>query len=334
MYEQDIRLGPGTGTFTQHTFEILIMLLGAFLLGIWLGWILWNRYKQEAERLRLDNQSLKVTSEAFMTELSELKLKYNALEADNSNMSTQALSLNRNNANMRDRISQLEVELLETQSRNRQVETELSLSQNPDIQVVDDIPLEVVDPAQSMAAQEPDLVAPDVAVNPPAPDVSLIISKGDDTLAEVTIQSPAQVEVNIQVPEQVEVNVQDPEEVSTSALHMIESLRMPETSIMPVTESESILIGAAAGNIQDDLTVVEGIGPKIQMLLHQYGVRTYQQLADTPVERLREILNTAGPQLAMHDPGTWPSQANLAANDQWDALKSIQGFLKGGKKPT
>ncbi len=324
MYEQDIRLGPGTGSFTQHTFEILIMLLGAFLLGIWLGWILWNRYKQEAERLRLDNQSLKVTSEAFMTELSELKLKYNALEADNSNMSTQLLSLNRNNANMRDRISQLEVELLETQSRNRQVETELGLSQNPDTQVVDDIPLEVVDAELSMAPQEPDMVAPEVAVNPPVPDISLIISNGEDQLAEVTIQSPAQVEVNIQVPEQV----------VASELRTIESLRMPETSIMPVTESDPVLTGAAAGNAQDDLTVVEGIGPKIQMLLNQYGVRTYQQLADTPVERLREILSTAGPQLAMHDPGTWPSQANLAANDQWDALKSIQGFLKGGKKPT
>ena len=69
------------------------------------------------------------------------------------------------------------------------------------------------------------------------------------------------------------------------------------------------------------------------LLLNQFGVRTYRQLADTPVERLREILTNAGPQLAMHDPGTWPSQANLAANDQWDALKSIQGFLKGGKKP-
>lgn len=91
---------------------------------------------------------------------------------------------------------------------------------------------------------------------------------------------------------------------------------------------------AAASHLQDDLTVVEGIGPKIQMLLNQYGVHTYRQLADTPVERLREILTNAGPQLAMHDPGTWPSQANLAANDQWDSLKSIQGFLKGGKKPT
>jgi predicted flap endonuclease-1-like 5' DNA nuclease len=84
---------------------------------------------------------------------------------------------------------------------------------------------------------------------------------------------------------------------------------------------------------RDDLTVIEGIGPKIQMLLNQYGIQTYRHLAEADVVRLKEILAAAGPQLAMHDPGTWPSQANLAANDQWDTLKSVQGFLKGGKKP-
>jgi predicted flap endonuclease-1-like 5' DNA nuclease len=98
-------------------------------------------------------------------------------------------------------------------------------------------------------------------------------------------------------------------------------------------DKNGIAVVAAAGS-SEDLTVIEGLGPKIQMLLNQYGIYTYRQLAETEVERLKEILSTAGPQLAMHDPGTWPSQANLAANDQWDTLKSVQGFLKGGKKPT
>jgi predicted flap endonuclease-1-like 5' DNA nuclease len=89
----------------------------------------------------------------------------------------------------------------------------------------------------------------------------------------------------------------------------------------------------ASENERDDLTVIEGIGPKIQMLLNQYGISTYRHLAEADVVRLKEILAAAGPQLAMHDPGTWPSQASLAANDQWDTLKSVQGFLKGGKKP-
>ena len=51
MFEQAINEGPGTGSFATHTFEILIMLLGAFLLGLWLGWTLWNRNRQMAEKL-------------------------------------------------------------------------------------------------------------------------------------------------------------------------------------------------------------------------------------------------------------------------------------------
>lgn len=333
MFEQDIRLGPGTGTYSQHTWEILIMLLGAFLLGIWLGWILWNKYKQEAEKLRLDNQSLKITSDSLTTELSTLKAKYAALETDNGNLSAQIVSLNRNNTNLRDRIAQMETDVEETQSRNMQVETELGLSYTPDTPVVDDIPLEVVaqdnpepEPeAPAMSPAEPDVVAPVVATVPPDNNISVVISEGANTLAEVTIQNVASDNGEEKAPLHVEVTNNEPTEtLSTPAA----------PSIVPTPEPETLVVGAAAATAQDDLTVVEGIGPKIQMLLNQYGVRTYRQLADTPVERLREILTNAGPQLAMHDPGTWPSQANLAANDQWDALKSIQGFLKGGKKPT
>jgi predicted flap endonuclease-1-like 5' DNA nuclease len=323
MYEQDIRLGPGTGTFTQHTFEILIMLFGAFLLGLWLGWILWNRYKQELEKLRLDNQSLKITSDTLMADLTALKTKFSALETDNSNLSTQVVSLNRNNTNLRDRVSQLEAELLETNSRNRQVETELGLTYNPDTLAADDVPLEVVEQDFSETPAETDVSTPVTVIMPPEEGMSIVISAGTTPIGEVIIQDTSS---------QSEVSIEFQDKTESAEIHN-EGQGERSTTTVSLSEPEIMVMGAAAG-IQDDLTIVEGIGPKIQMLLNQYGVHTYRQLADTPVERLREILSNAGPQLAMHDPGTWPSQANLAANDQWDALKSIQGFLKGGKKPT
>lgn len=336
MFEQDIRLGPGTGTYTQHTMEIIIMLLGAFLLGIWLGWILWNRYKQEAEKLRLDNQSLKITSEALSTELSTLKAKLAALETDNNNLAAQVASLHRNNSNLRDRIAQLEADVEQTESRNRQVETELGLSFTPETPVVDDIPLEVVAQDQpDLPAEEyvePDVVAPLIATATPDSKITVTVSEGDKPLAEVVVTNMAPVEEK-----QEDTQEQPSGEPDVIVLSPKDVLHSPlATVVVPTSEpsSEPQEVGMAAVPLsQDDLTVVEGIGPKIQMLLNQYGVQTYRQLADTPVERLREILSNAGPQLAMHDPGTWPSQANLAANDQWDALKSIQGFLKGGKKP-
>jgi hypothetical protein len=84
---------------------------------------------------------------------------------------------------------------------------------------------------------------------------------------------------------------------------------------------------------QDDLTIVEGIGPKIQGLLHSHDIKTWNTLSETPVPRLREILDGAGERYRIHDPSTWPKQAGMAHQGKWDLLKEYQDFLDGGKEP-
>ncbi len=81
----------------------------------------------------------------------------------------------------------------------------------------------------------------------------------------------------------------------------------------------------------DDLTRIEGIGPKIAGLLREAGIITFAQLAEADVERLRRILDEAR-LLQIADPGTWPEQARLAASGQWEALKELQERLKGGRR--
>lgn len=81
----------------------------------------------------------------------------------------------------------------------------------------------------------------------------------------------------------------------------------------------------------DDLKIVEGVGPKIAELLQQAGIKTWQQLADADPARLREILDGGGSQFNIHEPATWPEQARLAVNGEWDALKKLQDELDGGK---
>ncbi|MCG3209929.1 MAG: NAD(P)H-quinone oxidoreductase subunit I, chloroplastic [Anaerolineae bacterium] len=80
----------------------------------------------------------------------------------------------------------------------------------------------------------------------------------------------------------------------------------------------------------DDLTKIEGIGPKISGLLQEAGIKTFAQLAAAEVSRLQEILDAASLRLA--DPGTWPEQAQLAANGEWDALAKLQDELHHGKR--
>ncbi len=82
----------------------------------------------------------------------------------------------------------------------------------------------------------------------------------------------------------------------------------------------------------DDLTRIEGIGPKISGLLAEAGITTFADLAGATSDRLREILAEAGGTFASHDPETWPRQAELARDGQWDELKVWQDELDGGRE--
>ncbi len=82
---------------------------------------------------------------------------------------------------------------------------------------------------------------------------------------------------------------------------------------------------------QDDLKAVEGVGPKIAELLLNGGIKTWRELANTDVARIQQILDDAGSRYKLADPGTWPKQAELAADGKWDELQEYQDFLDGGK---
>jgi small subunit ribosomal protein S1 len=81
----------------------------------------------------------------------------------------------------------------------------------------------------------------------------------------------------------------------------------------------------------DDLKKVEGIGPKIEELLHAAGIITFADLAKADVAVVKEVLNAAGSRYQMHDPTSWPMQAEMAASGEWDKLKEWQDNAKGGK---
>lgn len=82
----------------------------------------------------------------------------------------------------------------------------------------------------------------------------------------------------------------------------------------------------------NDLTKIEGIGPKIEELLKNNQIPTFKQLAETSAKQLSELLHSAGNRFKIHQPDTWPQQAALAANGQWKDLKILQDKLKGGRK--
>ena len=83
---------------------------------------------------------------------------------------------------------------------------------------------------------------------------------------------------------------------------------------------------------QDDLKVIEGIGPKIEQLFFDIGINTWKQLAETSVEKCQEMLNAQGERYKIHRPATWPKQAEMAYKGQWSELLKWQDEMKGGKE--
>ncbi len=81
----------------------------------------------------------------------------------------------------------------------------------------------------------------------------------------------------------------------------------------------------------DDLTKIEGIGPKISELLQAAGIGTFVQLAKAETNQLQQVLAEAGSRYRLADPSTWPQQAGLAAAGQWEDLEALQENLKGGR---
>ena len=81
----------------------------------------------------------------------------------------------------------------------------------------------------------------------------------------------------------------------------------------------------------DDLTKVEGIGPKIAEVLNANNINSFAELSKATSESIKEMLDAAEGNFGAHDPGTWPEQAKMAADGKWDELKKWQDELDGGK---
>lgn len=116
-------------------------------------------------------------------------------------------------------------------------------------------------------------------------------------------------------------------------------LRDPANKAAPGVTASAVIIDGVLNNLKhlgdgrkDDLKKLEGIGPKIEQLLNTAGIQNFDQLAAVSAEQLRPILDAAGTQFKMHDPKSWPYQAELAAKGEWGRLKEYQDLLVSGKE--
>ena len=103
----------------------------------------------------------------------------------------------------------------------------------------------------------------------------------------------------------------------------------------PKAASINLVAAKAAGftiKNADDLTVIEGIGPKINDLFKDAGLKTFAQVAKATVPQMRTILDKGGSRFRIANPSTWAQQAALANSNKWADLKTLQDALSAGLK--
>ena len=111
------------------------------------------------------------------------------------------------------------------------------------------------------------------------------------------------------------------------------NVNMHSSNLATIASSIANSTIASLGNgRKDDLKKLEGVGPKIEKLLNSAGIQNFDQLAAITPDLLKSLLDAEGGQFKMHDPKTWPYQAELAAKGEWNRLKDYQNLIISGRE--
>jgi predicted flap endonuclease-1-like 5' DNA nuclease len=365
MFEQNPVLGPGTGTATTHTLEILLMLTGAFLLGLWLGWLLWNRFKAMYDQLLAEHESVKLSLEAANLEADGCKKRSAQLEADTLTLRGRIDSISSDYHDSEARLQGLNAQIsslnaaktVETvvEMPNVAPEIELEIIESPvDVHVESLVEEVIPEPIPEMLVEE---IVPEIEVVEESPAIEI-----EEITPEIVVETPTPVfvapiiskPVEIRVAQKTErvgepLTIRRTETVIKQSETVFEPIAkpapivetvfepIPETTVESTPEPETVVEQMVAAPVfvpatsADNLQIVEGIGPKIEQVLNTSGILTFRQLASSNETQLREILLAAGSRYRLHDPSTWPAQSKMADDGEWENLKKWQDELKSGR---
>ncbi len=126
--------------------------------------------------------------------------------------------------------------------------------------------------------------------------------------------------------------------ISTLEAELAAKSKITTQSFTATAPTVSSFDGALAANVlgkkikENDLKIVEGIGPKIEALLNNAGINSWRDLSEASTEKLQSVLDGGGENYAIHNPSTWARQALLAYQGKWQELKDWQNNLLGGKE--
>lgn len=120
---------------------------------------------------------------------------------------------------------------------------------------------------------------------------------------------------------------------SASAMRLSESVKAPATPSIDSLAAAAAAFGFTrlkSANGYDNFEIIEGIGPKINQVLHAADVHSFAQLANMDIASISKILDAAGPNFKLANPESWCEQSRLCADGAWRELKALQDQLVAG----
>jgi predicted flap endonuclease-1-like 5' DNA nuclease len=98
------------------------------------------------------------------------------------------------------------------------------------------------------------------------------------------------------------------------------------------THSTTVLSSVRRGLKPDDLTIIEGIGPKMNQALLAAGIDTFAELAASSEDRLRQVIEAAQMPFSPSLP-TWAKQAEYLVRGDMEGFKQYTEHLIAGREP-
>lgn len=91
---------------------------------------------------------------------------------------------------------------------------------------------------------------------------------------------------------------------------------------------------AKASKAEDDLTAIEGLGPKSAAALKKAGITTFAQIASMTGEELLDVVKVqGGVNVVGEATKTWPKQAKFLVDGDLEGFEKYKDYLVGGREP-
>ncbi len=291
------------------------------LLGLLLGWLIWGRYKNLLAEAEDKLAACQKKNRQFEVDLAECRKAYASTEGEN--------------ATLRGRMREMEAAMAASEAK---LATGTALTSETGTTKSSGKKTDIYASLKSDNLQVVEGVGPkmeEVLKNNKVTDWSTLASQSPESLRALLDKSGTRYQIIDPAtwPEQAALaNAGKWDELITlqKALDTGRATSVGETD----SKVEKLLIkmGLLKKYKKDDLKAIEGIGPKIEKLLHEADIKTWKALANAEVSKLQKILDKAGDRYNLADPTTWPKQAKLAHKEKWEELQEYQDFLQGGKE--